>query len=164
MDCLSLHSDLNTENALGHTERAIKEAISKSPVHGDKRQVLILDNPDVLLATQSTTAKQLNVLIMKLRSLVHSIVISCSADLPFIAAATSSSHTPMEVETAAFLTQQGHLAHSLMSVRELSSGAAKDVSGVLRITTRNELGETEVLYLVQRDGSVKVFGRGEGSV
>lgn len=164
MDCLSTQSEVDAGSAIEYTERAIKEAISKSSTNGDNRRVLILDNPDVLLAMNTTTAQQLNLIIMKFRTLVHSIIISCSADLPLVAASTSRNHTPIEVETAAFLTQQAHVAHSVMSVRELSSGAAKDVSGVLRITTQDDLGEAEVLYLVQRDGSVKVFGRGEGSV
>jgi elongator complex protein 6 len=56
----------------------------------------------------------------------------------------------------------------------LETGAAKDVSGVLRWSLggdgggeekkegMREMREMEVLYLVQRDGGVRVFGRGEG--
>ena len=164
LDCLGTQSDVAAGNALEYAERVIMEAILRVSMNSDNQQVLILDNPDVLLAMQSTTAQQLNLFIMKLGTIVHSIVISCSADLPLVAASTSSNHTPMEVESAAFLTQQGHVAHAVMSVRELSSGAAKDVSGVLRITTQDDAGEAEMLYLVQRDGNVKVFGRGEGDV
>lgn len=79
----------------------------------------------------------------------------------------------MEVETAAFVIQQSHKARLVMAVRELASGAAKDIGGVLRVTRgadfdaedeiQEDIGEMEVLYLVQRDGNVKVFGRGEGS-
>lgn len=82
--------------------------------------------------------------------------------------------TPMEVDTATFLTQQAHTAHLIMSVHELSSGAAKDISGALRITrggdesidneSRQDIPERELLYLIQRDGTVKVFGRGEGNI
>lgn len=78
----------------------------------------------------------------------------------------------MEIDTAAFIAQEAHAARMVLSTRELSSGAAKDVSGVLRVTrggnqcfgdsTGEMLEELEALYLVQRDGGVKVFGRGEG--
>jgi elongator complex protein 6 len=61
-----------------------------------------------------------------------------------------------------------------MSVRELATGAARDVSGVLRITrggsansdrggdldSDKDSEELEALYLVNRDGTVKVFERG----
>lgn len=60
-----------------------------------------------------------------------------------------------------------------MGVRALETGAARDVSGVLRITRGGgweeeeeegegtEMGrEVELLYLVGRDGNVKVFERG----
>ena len=122
----------------------------------------------------STTAQQLNHCIFKLRSSVHSAVLSCSADLPLLATATKSAENkslPIEVEAARFITQQAHNARYVMSVRELDTGAARDVSGVLRITRSGcaydlddaeqvEVREMEALYLVQRDGSVKVFERG----
>lgn len=54
-----------------------------------------------------------------------------------------------------------------MSVRELNTGAAKDVSGVLRISkeawqsaTDGPVEEREYLYYVGSDGGVKVFERG----
>jgi elongator complex protein 6 len=58
-----------------------------------------------------------------------------------------------------------------MSLRLLSTGVARDVSGVLRISkaagadeidTQSPFEEKEVLYLVGGDGSVKVFERGTG--
>lgn len=77
---------------------------------------------------------------------------------------------------------QAHAARFVLSARELETGAARDVSGVLRLTRggdwydedsedegeqndgNGEAAGREVLYLVQRDGAVKVFGRGEGGV
>lgn len=84
----------------------------------------------------------------------------------------------MEVETAAFVVQQAHASRVVMGVRELETGAARDVSGVLRVTRGGRgyegsfasfgggggeekgVREAEFLYLVQRDGNVKVFSRG----
>ena len=58
-------------------------------------------------------------------------------------------------------------AHFVISLRLLSTGVAKDVSGVLRITRGSgskaeydEVEEKEVLYLVSGDRNVKVFERG----
>jgi elongator complex protein 6 len=56
-----------------------------------------------------------------------------------------------------------------MQLRTLETGAARDVSGVLRISrgggwtaeAEDNLGERELLYYIQRDGGVRVFGRGE---
>ena len=58
----------------------------------------------------------------------------------------------------------------MLGVRPLSTGVAKDVSGVLRITRGTEasddenrdLEEREVLYYAGIDGGVKVFERGSG--
>jgi elongator complex protein 6 len=56
--------------------------------------------------------------------------------------------------------QQAHNARSVLGVRELGTGAARDVSGVLRITrggkSDGEVKEWECLYLVGRDGGVKI--------
>ena len=61
----------------------------------------------------------------------------------------------------------------MVSLRLLSTGAAKDVSGVLRITRGAEaddegtegdvIEEKEVLYWIAVDGNVKVFERGTGA-
>jgi elongator complex protein 6 len=77
--------------------------------------------------------------------------------------------TPIETEHAALAIGLAHRARSVMQLRTLDTGAAKDVSGVLRIsrgggmtTTEEEnLEEREALYFIQRDGGVTVFGRGE---
>lgn len=84
--------------------------------------------------------------------------------------------TPLEAESASFVVQQGHGADFVVSARELETGAARDVSGVLRVTRggaafareeeedgAEEVREREALYLVQRDGNVKVFERGAAS-
>ena len=64
----------------------------------------------------------------------------------------------------------------MISIRELATGAARDISGVLRVTRsacaydddesreQERVEEMEALYLVQRDGGVKVFQRGSDSL
>ena len=77
--------------------------------------------------------------------------------------------TPLESEHAALVIGLAHRARSVMQLRTLDTGAAKDVSGVLRISRggglntneKESLEEREVLYFIQRDGGVRVFGRGE---
>lgn len=61
----------------------------------------------------------------------------------------------------------------VVQLRNLETGAARDVSGVLRASkggawsesdstdAESKWEEKEVLYFIQRDGSVNVFGRGE---
>ena len=60
-----------------------------------------------------------------------------------------------------------HQARSIMSVRGLDTGVAKDVSGVLRISKGagwsadgEDIEERESLYCVGSDGGVRVFERG----
>ena len=174
VDCFSPQSTPRTGDQLAESESKISDAISKTAKSGEREVVLLLDSPDMMLAIGSSTALQLNETVFNLRGLVHSVVITCSAELPLISAARPCAEhrpSPLEVETAAFIAQQAHVARCVMSVRALETGAARDVSGVLRVTRgggiydensdgAHELRAMESLYLVQRDGNVKVFERG----
>lgn len=165
------------DSGVTRIEQAITRAIQALSFQ-DRKITLILDQPDTLLATGTATSQHLNHLLLTLRSKVHSAVLTLSADLPFVSASTQSlagheqsQPTPLETETAAFLVQQAHAAKFIIGVRELETGAAKDVSGVLRVTRGGdadggdesggeEVKEMEALFLVGRDGGVKVFERG----
>lgn len=140
-----------------------------------KTITIILDGPDILLATTTATAAALNTFLLSLRSQEHvrNTILSLSADRPFLSAAVPDSAdvppTPIEVETASFITSQAHIARLVLSVRGLDTGAATDISGVLRATrgggdlsSDTDVREGELLYLMQRDGNVKVFERGGG--
>lgn len=163
---------------LVETEKRILSALAllsdTSSTGRPKKITLILDAPDILLATSSTTAAALNTFLLTLRSqeCVHHAIVSLSADGPFLSAALPDSadtrSTPIEVETASFATTQAHAARLVLSVRGLDTGAATDISGVLRATRGGDhpheadVKEGELLYLVQRDGNLKVFERGSG--
>lgn len=84
-----------------------------------------------------------------------------SADAPLLHAR----HTPLEINHASLVMSLAHQAHALMGVRELDTGVARDVSGVLGIGRGGGEGaevveEKEVLYFVGGDGGVRVFERG----
>ncbi|KAF7196790.1 hypothetical protein HII31_01708 [Pseudocercospora fuligena] len=166
IDCFS-----NPSITISDSEKQITDALSMLSQAGGRKFLLVLDSPDILLATASTTTLELNQLLLRLRSQVHSTILTCSADQPLVSSAAGESRpTPIEAETAAFITTQAHAARLVLSVRELDTGAAKDISGVLRVTKGGEsydldederdTKEAELLYLVQRDGNAKVFSRG----
>ncbi|GIZ38806.1 hypothetical protein CKM354_000220700 [Cercospora kikuchii] len=189
-----LNTPPSTSTNLQETQSRISSAISKlctSTSSSEETQdgpkiLLILDQPDLVLATghPTLTSQDLSTFLLNLRSLpqIHSTYLSLSADLPLITAASSelspSRTSPLETESAAFVVTQAHASRVIFSVRELETGAAKDVSGVLRITRGgdyfavggddddgdedgDEVKEVELLYLLQRDGGLKVFQRGE---
>lgn len=72
--------------------------------------------------------------------------------------------TTLEKQHAWFALNLAHEAHTLFSLRLLDTGAAKDVSGVIRITRggcRPDGKDQEYLYHVGGDGGVRVFERGQ---
>ncbi|PYI27599.1 hypothetical protein BP00DRAFT_379184 [Aspergillus indologenus CBS 114.80] len=146
----------------------------------DSEVLLVLDQPDLLLAAtgpgQGIGATEMTEWVMGLQQYVHATVMTLAADLPLIHNASAAAHqmpTPLETEHAAFAIGSAHRAHLVMQLRDLDTGAARDVSGVLRVSKGGAWGqsdntdangsweEKEALYFVQRDGGVSVFGRGE---
>ena len=98
---------------------------------------------------------------------VYSVLLVIAADLCL----TQSPSTPLETSHAAFVTEMAHRARMIMSLRGLDTGAARDVSGVLRIVRgagnwhisvdgEGAVEERECLYYVATDGGVKVFEGG----
>ncbi|KAK1813811.1 hypothetical protein LTR12_011790 [Friedmanniomyces endolithicus] len=214
VDCFTTLSYLpqDDEDALlAELETRITAAITQQqptpPQHQMKtrrrqRKVfLILDTPSLLPALHLLTSFNLSTLLLRLRALpqIHSTLLTCPSDLPLLNTATTSPRAvageprqrqEVEVESAAFIVQQAGLARWTIGVRELETGAAGDVGGVLRVGRggggyewgddrasdreeglgggggkgrdrgEGEVKEMEVLYLVRRDGSARVFERG----
>lgn len=109
-----------------------------------------------------------------LRKHVHSTLITLSADSPLMH--YEESGNPLEVEHTSLVVGMAYQARIVMQLRGLETGVARDVSGVLQINRgtsfknsaglkgsgqEDSLEPKEVLYYVQADGAVRVFGRGE---
>ncbi|RAO72851.1 uncharacterized protein BHQ10_008863 [Talaromyces amestolkiae] len=187
-----LHISSQGINALNQLETDIQSVIQSLPrtstnETGDAEEdgddeddvLLILDQPDLILATTpGIDANDLSDWIMGLQQNVHSTIITTSADSPLIHNANpytlTEGSTPLERNHASFVVGLAHRADMVLQLRTLDTGAAKDVSGVLRMSRgagyepeseggkeEGEIVEKEVLYFVQRDGGVRVFGRGE---
>ncbi|RDW86202.1 uncharacterized protein DSM5745_02844 [Aspergillus mulundensis] len=174
----------NGAAALDALERDITAVIKQLKASGlgedeESEVSLIVDQPDLLLAATGPSkgigATEMAEWIIGLQQAATATVATISADSPLIHNASASAHhiaTPLETEHAAFAIGLAHRAEMVMQLRNLETGAARDVSGVLRVSKGGAWGqrdsagqetweEKEVLYFVQRDGSVSVFGRGE---
>jgi elongator complex protein 6 len=138
----------------------------------ESKTIVIMDGLDFLLASRpSFTNLALSRTIMTLRQYVHNIIVTSSADYPLLHN-SSSSATPLEGEHRAFVTTMAHQSRVVVQLRSLGTGAAKDITGVLRISAGGAYDdeskeddaafeEAEWLYQVRGDGSVRIWGRGE---
>ncbi|KAA8645700.1 hypothetical protein EYZ11_009533 [Aspergillus tanneri] len=167
--------------ALDSLEQEISTVVKNlSTGDGEESEVLlIIDQPDLLLAATGPSrgigATEMNEWIMGLQQSAYATVMILAADSPLIQNASASNYapaTPLETEHAAFAIGSAHRAQMVIQLRNLETGVARDISGVLRISKGGAWGrsdessegkweEKEVLYFVQRDGGVSVFGRGE---
>ncbi|KAJ3477996.1 hypothetical protein NLG97_g8694 [Lecanicillium saksenae] len=161
---------------VGAVKTQVEAAVARLYAAAGRRKMLIMDGLDVLVAmTPPGSASETESLLMSLRENVYSTLITLAADEPLMQAAVHQQHqqqqqgakmtTSLEREQAALVVGQAHAADQVVSLRRLDTGAAADVSGVLRVATSRGNGGgadegEELLYHVSGDGSVRVFERG----
>lgn len=156
----ALESGLGMNNGgIEEVEQEIIAAVTKLKPEGSKVTV-ILDGIDLLLAATDTSVGEILDCIGELREHA-SIVVTLSADAPLL----HSRQTPLEINHASVVMSLAHQARQVLGLRELDTGVARDVSGVLRIGKGGDEGaegvETrELLYFIAGDGGVRVFERG----
>ncbi|KAL8772011.1 MAG: hypothetical protein Q9209_002676 [Squamulea sp. 1 TL-2023] len=162
----ALQSGLGLQEGMGEVERSLLKAIHEAKFKSTTI-ILVLDGIDFLLAATEVTVDDVLDSIWELREHVHATIVSASADYPLIQA----QHSPLELNHAAFMMSLAHEANVIWGVRELDTGSARDVSGVVRITrgpaaegmedvSGEDVEEKELLYFVAGDGGVRVFERG----
>ncbi|KAJ5475447.1 hypothetical protein N7539_007734 [Penicillium diatomitis] len=164
--------------ALDAIEKDIISELHRQRASSDENEelLLIIDQLDLLLAATGPGlgigATEMADWVMGLQQHAHATVLTIAADSPLIHNAATNVHgdcTPIETEHAALALGLAHRARTVMQLRMLETGAARDVSGVLRISrgggwnaeAKHSLDEKELLYYIQRDGGLRVFGRGE---
>ncbi|KAI1451219.1 hypothetical protein F4805DRAFT_161512 [Annulohypoxylon moriforme] len=132
----------------------------------EQKTVLIVDQLDTFLAASGgeISSQELRDTLLDIREKVHSCIITVSTDEPLM----SPQATSLEKEHAALAISLAHDAQLIISLRMLDTGTARDVSGVVRVTSgggNNDAGmvveEQELLYFVTGDGGVRVFARGQ---
>ena len=122
--------------------------------------IVILDGIDLLLAATNISVGEILDSLGELREHA-SLVVTLSADAPLL----HTRQTPLEINHASLVMSLAHQAYQILGLRELDTGVARDVSGVLRIGKGGDGRDVgvvprELLYLVAGDGGVRVFERG----
>ncbi|KAF2823300.1 hypothetical protein CC86DRAFT_447718 [Ophiobolus disseminans] len=169
---------------IAHLQTTITTAISSLTFSKStqRKTLLILDNPDLLLALNPTISPSaMTSLILTLHTLpsVSHILTHMQSDNPFLSPSTRPQ--PLETSHHNLLVKLAHMSSRVLGVRVLDTGVARDVSGVVRVTEQrvgwmdlglHEEGKNgdraeegkgrEFLYQVKGDGSVRVFERGAG--
>ena len=136
-----------------------------------KTTIIIIDGLDFLIACQpAIDIVTIQSFLLKARAMATAVVFTTSADGPLINNHHGSA-TPLEQGHAALVSSLAHQCGWVLQLRGLDTGSARDITGVLRVSKGGEhearkdqealLDETEWLYQVKGDGSVRVWSRGE---
>ena len=89
------------------------------------------------------------------------MLVTAAADHPLL----HSQSTPLELQHSAFVTSLVYQATTVIGVRGLETGYAKDVGGVLSIRkgagqATGLVEEKELLYFISPNGGATVWDRG----
>jgi elongator complex protein 6 len=168
------HSSAFPTTTLASLDLEVVLRIATTTAPTRSHAALIIDGIDFLLASQpTTTALSLQQALSKLSSLATRTIVTVHADTPLLHNHSSPTSTPLEKAHASLLTTLAHQATYVFQLRGLSTGAAKGITGVLRVTRGggfdNDFDEQgritaedgEWLYQWKGDGSVNVWSRGE---
>ncbi|KAI9841293.1 MAG: hypothetical protein M1837_000779 [Sclerophora amabilis] len=136
----------------------------------NRKTTLIIDGLDFLLAASSGEQNGGNVLemldaISSLQEHTDTLILALAADSPLLPQFNPTTHvtgspTPLETAHLALLTSLAHRASLVLSCRELDTGVARDVSGILRVT-KGGAGLLESGITVPGDGGGAKGGRDE---
>ncbi|KPI38921.1 uncharacterized protein AB675_5758 [Cyphellophora attinorum] len=152
--------------------RIITTTIS-SITHTKSHTTLIIDGIDFLLALQPDTITTAQQTLSTLFHLATHTIVTLHADGPFLHNHSSTISTPLEKAQASLLTTLAHQATYVFQLRGLSTGAAKGITGVLRVTRGGGFDDDseeggsaegvdgEWLYQWKGDGGVHLWVRGE---
>ncbi|KAM4064874.1 elongation complex protein 6 domain-containing protein [Hirsutella rhossiliensis] len=159
---------------LDDVRRGIEDALGG--VRG-RATVLVVDQVDALLAAagpgDGVTSLAVQNMLLSLRERVHATILTLAADDALLHGRRGA--TRLEREHAALVLSQAHAARAVVGLRMLDTGAARDVSGVVRVAVRADddddarrggwaaadaMADVEYLYHVAGDGAVRVFERG----
>ncbi|KAG7843962.1 hypothetical protein KL941_004444 [Ogataea angusta] len=126
----------------------------------DKPNVFI-ENPEFLLFLTDITVDKLLAQLRKLNTKCNLYLISSSDE-----SLMEYSDSPDDLATvhATFLTKLAHRTSLILSLRPLRTGRAEDVTGELTIGrgligSPKKIVEREYLYLINKEGTVKLFYR-----
>ncbi|CUS08824.1 unnamed protein product [Tuber aestivum] len=163
----------------GAVSDVVLGAVESARAAGDGRGLLVvIESPDILLQTGGGSYSGVMDLVLRVLEVVmprpasyyllpHRLTYpTCRMSEHTIVSVNVDEALMRDEEHAAFVIGLGHVARRVFGLRGLETGVARDVSGVLRITTGGaEEGDVdggkEVLYFVGDGGGVEVFERGE---
>ena len=148
-----------SRGGIEEVEQKLLTSIQELKEDGSK-VIVILDGIDLLLAATNTSVGEILDSIGELREHA-SLVVTLSADAPLL----HTRQTPLEINHASLVMSLAHQAYQVLGLRELDTGVARDVSGVLRIGRGGDVRDAgveprELLYFAAGDGGVRVFERG----
>ena len=140
------------------------------PGNASENLIVVIDGLDFVLASQpEADALGLQQLLSQIRPQAKAVILTCSADTPLLHNRHAGA-TPLERQHSTFVSTLGHQASWIFQLRALDTGAAKDVTGVLRVSKGGShdqeegtasLEDGEWLYQLKGDGSARVWSRGQ---
>lgn len=137
--------------------------IKKSP---NTKRIIFIENPEFLLAATSISSIELSNYLLKLNRLCSLMfVISCHTFPQIVDTTVNDPHDPV-FKTSDFLTKLHQRTHLNIYVEPLTTGRAKDITGIITISKGSIPFEPKIIideksytYNLTKESNIKLYFR-----
>lgn len=132
----------------------------------DPNSVVIVDSPQILLGATLITLNDLIAHMAKLNRLCRQMFVVVAKDYPQSVETASLSADDAVFKLTDFITKSYYRAQLVINLMPLPTGRAKDITGIVTVSKSAipyvcplRVVEREYIYLLTKDGNVKLFFR-----
>lgn len=169
IDCFTnLFTDIVTNPSSPKSGEEFKEYFESKVIPTIKPDsVVFIEGPELLLSSTSISSNQILSVLTKLNRSCKQLFIVCGQEYPESFDLTSTNDLDPVFKTADFLIKLYHKSQLNINLKPLPTGRAKDITGCLTISKGTipyegislQVWEREYIYLVSKDGNVKLYFR-----
>lgn len=167
IDCFTnLFSDISTPQNASEQVKKLFDLKILPQIKQDQKNVILVEFPEFLLSSTSITSNELLGHLSKVNKACQQMYTVVSQDSQVVDLSASNPLDPV-YKTTDFLVKLYHRSFININLKPLPTGRAKDITGCLTISRGTHpynvgslvVTEREYIYLVTKEGSVKLFFR-----
>ncbi|WEJ94956.1 hypothetical protein PSN45_002460 [Yamadazyma tenuis] len=156
----------NPENASSQTSKLFSFIIKQLSMVPGVNKIVFIENPEILLTATSISSVELSNSLVKLNRLCRNLfVISCHTSPQIVDIHSKEAYDP-NFKTSDFLVKLHQRAHLNIYLEPLTTGRAKDITGILTVSKGPLPFESSIIideksytYNVTKESNIKLYFR-----
>lgn len=156
----------NPEDGVPQVKKLFEDIHNQISKSTNTKRIVFIENPEYLLAATTLSSIDLSNLLVKLNRMCSILfVVSCHTFPQVVDTNVSDPHDPV-FKTSDFLTKLHQRTHLNIYVEPLTTGRAKDITGILTVSKGSipfergiTIDEKSYTYNLSKESNIKLFFR-----